>query len=95
MEKMGKKLDALFGRSFKASKLKALLNLAISRIAVFKNQRQARSKQALSDVLQLLQQSHHQRALLRVTYIHTYTQITLTFLPYIPFPSVYICLLVS
>ncbi|XP_025014891.2 uncharacterized protein LOC8269696 [Ricinus communis] len=63
---MGKKLDAIFGRTFKASKFKALANLAISRLAVFKNQRQVRCNQAHSDVLQLLQQGHHERALLRV-----------------------------
>ncbi|KAJ9140721.1 hypothetical protein P3X46_031331 [Hevea brasiliensis] len=63
---MGKKLDAILGRTFKASKFKALVNLATSRLAVFKNQRQVRCNQARSDALQLLQQGHHERALLRV-----------------------------
>ncbi|KAF2311136.1 hypothetical protein GH714_019660 [Hevea brasiliensis] len=62
---MGKKLDAILGRTFKASKFKALVNLATSRLAVFKNQRQVRCNQARSDALQLLQQGHHERALLR------------------------------
>ncbi|XP_028768204.1 uncharacterized protein LOC114725806 [Neltuma alba] len=66
---MGKKLDALFGRSFKATKFTPLVNLAIARLAVLKNQRQTRSKQALSDVLQLLQLGHHERALLRVEHV--------------------------
>uniref|UniRef100_A0A2P2M5E7 IST1-like protein n=1 Tax=Rhizophora mucronata TaxID=61149 RepID=A0A2P2M5E7_RHIMU len=66
---MGKKLDAIFGRSFKTSKFKSLANLAISRLAVFRNQRQVRCNQARSDVLQLLEQGHHERALLRVEYV--------------------------
>ncbi|CAN4121872.1 unnamed protein product [Withania somnifera] len=63
---MGKKLDALLGRNFKTSKFKATANLAISRVAVLKNQRQARCSIARSDVVQLLNLSHHERALLRV-----------------------------
>ncbi|KAJ7943184.1 IST1-like protein [Quillaja saponaria] len=63
---MGKKLDALFGRSFKIAKFKPLVNLAISRLAILKNQRQVRWKQARSDAVQLLQLGHHERALLRV-----------------------------
>ncbi|XVE91404.1 hypothetical protein REPUB_Repub01dG0006800 [Reevesia pubescens] len=63
---MGKKLDALLGRAFKPSKFKSLINLAISRLAVFKNQRQVRCNQARSDVLQFLETGHHDRALLRV-----------------------------
>ncbi|KDP29391.1 hypothetical protein JCGZ_18312 [Jatropha curcas] len=64
---MGKKLDAFLGRrNFKNSKFKALTNLANSRLSVFKNQRQVRCNQARSDVLQLLQQGNHERALLRV-----------------------------
>ncbi|KAJ1436233.1 Vacuolar protein sorting-associated protein Ist1 [Sesbania bispinosa] len=66
---MGRKLDALFGRNLKADKFKPTVNLAISRLAVLKNQRQARLKQARSDVLQLLQLGHHQRALLRVEHV--------------------------
>ncbi|OVA05005.1 protein of unknown function DUF292 [Macleaya cordata] len=63
---MGKKLDALLGRTFKTSKFKALVNLAISRLAVLKNQRQVRCSQARSDVTQLLNLGHQDRALLRV-----------------------------
>jgi len=67
---MGKKLDALLGRTFKAAKFKAIANLAISRLAVLKNQRQARLRLARSDVLELLQLGHLERASLRVRYIH-------------------------
>ncbi|KHG23590.1 IST1-like protein [Gossypium arboreum] len=63
---MGKKLAALLGRGFKPSKFKSLVTLAISRLAVFKNQHQIRCNQARSDVVQLLQLAHHDRALLRV-----------------------------
>lgn len=63
---MGKKLDALLGRNFKTNKFKATANLAISRVAVLKNQRQARCSIARSDVVQLLNLGHHERALLRV-----------------------------
>ncbi|KAG8473310.1 hypothetical protein CXB51_035405 [Gossypium anomalum] len=63
---MGKKLAALLGRGFKPSKFKSLVTLAISRLAVLKNQRQIRCNQARSDVVQLLQLAHHDRALLRV-----------------------------
>ncbi|KAK9276996.1 hypothetical protein L1049_006535 [Liquidambar formosana] len=63
---MGKKIDALLGRTFKTAKFKALVNLAISRLAVLKNQRQIRCSQARSDVVQLLNLGHHERALLRV-----------------------------
>ncbi|GLU04764.1 hypothetical protein SLE2022_218960 [Rubroshorea leprosula] len=63
---MGKKLDALLGRSFKTSKFKPLVNLALSRLSVLKNQRQVRCSQARSDVVQFLQLGNHDRALLRV-----------------------------
>ncbi|GMH27516.1 hypothetical protein Nepgr_029359 [Nepenthes gracilis] len=63
---MGKKFDALLGKSFKPSRFRALLNLAVSRVAVFKNQRQIRCSQARSDVLQLLNLGQRERALLRV-----------------------------
>ncbi|XP_057447868.1 uncharacterized protein LOC130739563 isoform X2 [Lotus japonicus] len=66
---MGKKLDALLGRTFKVSKFKPTVNLAISRLAVLKNQRQVRFRQARSDVLQLLQAGQHERALLRVEHV--------------------------
>ncbi|PIA39696.1 hypothetical protein AQUCO_02600264v1 [Aquilegia coerulea] len=63
---MGKKLDALLRRNFKTSKFKSLVNLAISRLAVLKNQRQIRCSQARSDTSQLLNLGHQERALLRV-----------------------------
>ncbi|VFQ78081.1 unnamed protein product [Cuscuta campestris] len=64
---MGKKIDALLGRNSKwSAKLKATTSLAISRVAVLKNQRHARSSIARSDLLQLLTLGQHQRALLRV-----------------------------
>lgn len=66
---MGKKLDALLGRTFKASKFKPVLTLAFSRLAVFKNQRQVRCSQDRSDVVQLLQLGNHDRALLRVEHV--------------------------
>lgn len=66
---MGKKLDAILGRTFKAYKLKAVASLAISRIAIFKSQRQVRCNQARSDVVQLLEKGHHDRALHRVEYL--------------------------
>ncbi|XP_043717820.1 uncharacterized protein LOC122665743 [Telopea speciosissima] len=66
---MGKKLDAFLGRGFKTAKFKTLVNLAISRLAVLKNQRQVRCSQARSDVIQLLNLGHHERALLRVELI--------------------------
>ncbi|KAK7407559.1 hypothetical protein VNO78_09512 [Psophocarpus tetragonolobus] len=66
---MGKKLDALLGRTFKSAKFKAIVNLAISRLAVLKNQRQARLRHARSDVLELLQLGNHQRASLRVEHV--------------------------
>ncbi|KAJ6772026.1 REGULATOR OF VPS4 ACTIVITY IN THE MVB PATHWAY PROTEIN [Salix koriyanagi] len=66
---MGRKLDAILGRSFKAYKVKAVASLAISRIAILKNQRQVRCNQTRSDVVQLLEKGHHDRALLRVEYL--------------------------
>ncbi|CAL5396549.1 unnamed protein product [Camellia sinensis] len=63
---MGKKLDALFGRHFKSSKFKALVNVAVSRLSVLKNQRRSRCSLARSDVVELLNLAHHDRALLRV-----------------------------
>lgn len=63
---MGKTLDALLGRSFKTSKFKTLVNLAISRLAVLKNQKRSRCSLARSDVVQLLQISEQERALIRV-----------------------------
>ncbi|KAI4357839.1 hypothetical protein L6164_001762 [Bauhinia variegata] len=66
---MGKKLDMLLGRSFKAAKFKPLIALSISRLAVLKNQRQARFKVARSDVVEILQLGQHERALLRVEHV--------------------------
>ncbi|GLT34476.1 hypothetical protein SLA2020_089860 [Shorea laevis] len=63
---MGRKLDALLGRNFKISKFKPLVTISLSRLAVLKSQRQIRCSQARSDVVQLLQLGHHDRALLRV-----------------------------
>ncbi|XP_019180431.1 PREDICTED: uncharacterized protein LOC109175598 isoform X2 [Ipomoea nil] len=67
---MGKRIDALLGRSsLNTAKLKATANLAISRLAVLKNQRQAKCSIARSDVLQLLNLGQHDRALLRVEHV--------------------------
>ncbi|KAE9615397.1 hypothetical protein Lal_00048158 [Lupinus albus] len=66
---MGKKLDALLGRTFKAAKFKPILNLAISRLTILKNQRHARLRHARADVLQLLQIGQHERALLRAEHV--------------------------
>ncbi|KAK1412073.1 hypothetical protein QVD17_33038 [Tagetes erecta] len=63
---MGRKLDVLLGRRFKTSKFKATLNLAVSRVAVLKNHRQARLAVARSDIIQLLNLNHHEHALNRV-----------------------------
>ncbi|KAK0575174.1 hypothetical protein LWI29_035012 [Acer saccharum] len=66
---MGKKLDALLGRNFKTHKFKPLVSVAISRLAVLKSQRQVKFSQSHSDVVQLLQQGLHERALLRVEHV--------------------------
>ena len=91
---MGRKLDAILGRNFKAYKVKAVASLAISRIAILKNQRQVRSNQTRSDVVQLLEKGHRDRALLRVRFLtnphHAFTNWPLSFLFFISF-----CLLVS
>ncbi|CAA7039276.1 unnamed protein product [Microthlaspi erraticum] len=63
---MGKKLDALFGRTFKTNKFKSLLNLALTRLSILKNQRQARFSQATSDVTELLKLGQHDNAYHRV-----------------------------
>ncbi|XP_010495238.1 PREDICTED: uncharacterized protein LOC104772303 [Camelina sativa] len=63
---MGKKLDALLGRSFKINKFKSLLNLALTRLSILKNQRQVRLSQAISDVTELLKLGHHEHAYHRV-----------------------------
>lgn len=62
-----RKLDSLLMRKgFNTSKFKGAVNLAISRLAVLKNQRQARGNVARSDVVEFLNLGHHERALLRV-----------------------------
>ncbi|WOL12648.1 hypothetical protein Cni_G21415 [Canna indica] len=66
---MGRKLDMLLGRTTSrrmTSKLKPLLGLAVSRLAVLRNHRQVRCNQARGDVAQLLRLGHVDRALLRV-----------------------------
>ncbi|EFH69002.1 hypothetical protein ARALYDRAFT_471490 [Arabidopsis lyrata subsp. lyrata] len=63
---MGKKLDALLGRSFKTNKFKSLITLALTRLSILKNQRQARLSQAISDVTELLKLGHHENAYHRV-----------------------------
>ncbi|KAG8366595.1 hypothetical protein BUALT_Bualt17G0096200 [Buddleja alternifolia] len=64
---MREKFDALlFKKRFKPSKLKASVKLAISRLAVLKNQRQARCSVARSDVVELLNLGNNDRALFRV-----------------------------
>lgn len=64
---MGRHIDALLGRNtFRASKFKPFVSLAISRLAMFKNQHLARRNRARSDVVQLLKLGHYERALLRV-----------------------------
>ncbi|XP_057961455.1 uncharacterized protein LOC131153271 [Malania oleifera] len=66
---MGKKLDTLLGRSFKTHKFKALVRLAISRLAALKNRRQVCLSQDRSNVVQLLNLGHHEQALLRVEHV--------------------------
>ncbi|KAF8090718.1 hypothetical protein N665_0469s0051 [Sinapis alba] len=63
---MGKKLDALLGRTFKTNKFKSLLNLALTRLSILKNQRQVRCSQATSDVTELLKLGQHENAYHRV-----------------------------
>ncbi|KAL8258148.1 hypothetical protein R6Q59_030189 [Mikania micrantha] len=60
---MGRRIDALLHRR---SKLKTTINLAISRLAILKNNRHARFSIARADLIQLLRLNHHQQALLRV-----------------------------
>ncbi|XP_057809580.1 uncharacterized protein LOC131023935 isoform X1 [Salvia miltiorrhiza] len=66
LSRMGKRLNALLGRSSNASKLRTVANLAVARIAILRNLHGVRCRQARSDVIQLLHQPHQQRALLRV-----------------------------
>ncbi|XP_039146160.1 uncharacterized protein LOC120283527 [Dioscorea cayenensis subsp. rotundata] len=63
---MGKKLNAVLGRSTKqTSKLKALFGLCVSRIAILRKQHQTRCLQARGDIAQLIQLGHQDRALSR------------------------------
>ncbi|CAN6907767.1 unnamed protein product, partial [Brassica oleracea] len=64
-----KKKNALLGRSFKTNKFNALLNLALSRLSILKNQRQVRCSQAISDVTDLLNLGHHENAYHRVDHV--------------------------
>ncbi|XP_023912809.1 uncharacterized protein LOC112024403 [Quercus suber] len=66
---MGRKLDALLGRNLRTSKFKTLAKLTISRTAILKNQRQVRCSNARSDVIELLNLGHQERALLRVEHV--------------------------
>ncbi|CAL1392776.1 unnamed protein product [Linum trigynum] len=67
---MGRKLDSILGRNnFKSYKFKALANLAVSRLAIFKNQRQVKLNHARADVVDLLHLGHRDRALLRVEHV--------------------------
>lgn len=66
---MRNKYTSFLGKNFRTSKFKPLVSLAISRLAVLKNQRQVRCSQARSDVLQLLQLGNHERSLLRVEHV--------------------------
>ncbi|XP_075651593.1 uncharacterized protein LOC142622064 [Castanea sativa] len=66
---MGRKLDALLGRNLRTSKFKTLAKLTISRTAILKNQRQVRCSHARSDVIELLNLGHQERALLRVEHV--------------------------
>ncbi|KAL8161336.1 hypothetical protein V2J09_012825 [Rumex salicifolius] len=63
---MGRKLDAMLGRKFRPSRLRPLANLALSRLAVLKSQRQPRLSLARTDVVHFLGLGQHDRALLRV-----------------------------
>ncbi|KAL5726196.1 hypothetical protein ACHQM5_009259 [Ranunculus cassubicifolius] len=62
---MGRTLDRLLRRTFKTAQFKATVNLAISRLAIMKNQKQTRLSHARSDTVQLLNLDQN-RALLRV-----------------------------
>uniref|UniRef100_A0A7N0UFG5 Regulator of Vps4 activity in the MVB pathway protein n=1 Tax=Kalanchoe fedtschenkoi TaxID=63787 RepID=A0A7N0UFG5_KALFE len=67
---MGKHLDALLKRSsLRSAKFKPLVNLAVHRLAVLKNQRQARCNIARSDVVEILKMGLHDRALIRVEHV--------------------------
>ncbi|KNA19799.1 hypothetical protein SOVF_058250 [Spinacia oleracea] len=64
---MGKTLDILLGR--KSSKLSSLAEHAITRNSYHKNRQQALFSFSYSDIVQLLNLSHHEQALLRVEHV--------------------------
>eukprot|EP00257_Ricinus_communis_P015344 XP_015573231.1 IST1-like protein isoform X2 [Ricinus communis] len=66
---MGALLAVFLGRKFKASKFKTIAKLAISRVTILKNQKQVRYSHAKSDVVELLNCGHQERALLRVEHM--------------------------
>ncbi|XP_076908109.1 vacuolar protein sorting-associated protein IST1-like [Bidens hawaiensis] len=66
---MGRKLDALLGRKFKATKFKATVNLAVTRLTILKNKRQARLALVRADTIQLLKLDHHEQSLIRVDHV--------------------------
>lgn len=76
---MGKKLDALLGKTFKTSKFKSLANLAVSRIAYLEKKHKVQSFQARSDVVQLLSVGQQEHALLRVMTPQDHDSLSLTF----------------
>ncbi|CAI9779087.1 unnamed protein product [Fraxinus pennsylvanica] len=61
-----KKLQAVLGKGFRTPKFRFKFNLAIARLKVLKNQRQARYSISRSDVVELLKLGNHDSALLRV-----------------------------
>ncbi|KAI4385932.1 hypothetical protein MLD38_003917 [Melastoma candidum] len=63
---MGKKLDRLLGRGFRASKFKTLLKLVVSRVVIQRNRCRVHVSQYRSDVTQLLMLGHHDQSLVRV-----------------------------
>ncbi|KAJ6364850.1 hypothetical protein OIU76_029759 [Salix suchowensis] len=65
----GRKLGSIFGRKSKRSKFGSLAKLAVSRISILKNKTQVRFDQAKSDVIQLLNLGHQERALVRVEHV--------------------------
>ncbi|KAG0447800.1 hypothetical protein HPP92_028164 [Vanilla planifolia] len=64
---MGRILDALLGRSSRqVTKLKTILGVTVTRLAILRNYRHTRCAQAQADVAHLLLLGHQDRALLRV-----------------------------
>ncbi|KAF2313764.1 hypothetical protein GH714_013283 [Hevea brasiliensis] len=54
-------VDTFLGRKFKTSRFKILAKLAISRVAILRNQRQVRYSHAKSDVVELLNLGHQEQ----------------------------------